>query len=110
METELQNYLQAAPLQNDSDSDLEKLLKAELKGFKQTKIRGKFLQFTYEQVKQIKGSSVDVERVFSSLGLMIKKFRSRLSDETIDHYLFLKYFFRNVQMYKADFQSQGFAF
>lgn len=110
LETELQKYIESPPATNDNDTDLEKLIKAELKGFKQTKIRGKFLQFSYEQIKQIKVSSVDVERVFSSLGLMITKFRSRLSDETIDHYLFLKHYFRNLEVYKADFQSLGFAF
>lgn len=58
LETKLQNYLESAPSTNENDSDLEKLMsKAELKGFKQTKIRGKFLQFTYEQVKQIKVST-----------------------------------------------------
>ena len=76
------------------------MLKSELKTFKQTGQKGRFLEFAYKQMKRIKVSSVDVERVFSSLGLMITKFRSRLNDGTIDNYLLLKHYFRNISGYK----------
>ena len=105
LEAELNSYLKASPVIIENSSDLQKLLKGEIKSFKQTGQRGKFLEFTHNQAKEIRVSSVDVERVFSSLGLMITKFRSRLSDEAIDDYLFLKHYFRNLEVYKVDFKD-----
>ena len=111
LEAELNSFLKQTPMkQCESSNDLQKLLKAELKSFKQTGQRGKFLQFTYDQARQIKVSSVDVERVFSSLGLIITKFRTRLADSTIDSYLFLKHYFRRAANYVKDFAGLNLDF
>lgn len=48
---------------------------------------------------QVKIASVDVERIFSSSGLVITKFRTNLNDKTIDSLLFLKHYFRNEHSY-----------
>ena len=83
------NTISSEPVLND----LQKLIKSEII-FKQTSQRDKFLnEFTFNLLSQVKATSVDVEGVFSSLGLIITKFRSRLADLTIDNYLFLKHFF-----------------
>lgn len=104
-EEDLDNYLKSSNLkhQNESQSDLKKLLNTELSIFKSNQTRGKFLQFCYDKMINIKISPVDIERVFSSCSLIVTKFRTHLSDSNIDSYLFLKHYFRNLEAYKKDF-------
>lgn len=54
---------------------------------------------------KIKATSVDVERIFSSSGLIVKKLRTRLSDQSIDNLLFLKHYFKNLDSYKQQFND-----
>ena len=86
MQTELDNFLASKPESKERLTDLQKILKTELAAFKSNGQKGRFLAF--EMIQSVKVSSVDVERVFSSVGIMVTKFRSRLSDETADSYLF----------------------
>lgn len=103
-EEDLDNYLKSTNKQpSELQTDLQKMLKSELSIFKSNNTRGKFLEFCYNKMVSIKVSSVDIERVFSSCSLIVTKFRSRLSDSNIDMYLFLKHYFRNLDMYKKDF-------
>lgn len=84
------------------------MIKDEIRNFKKTNQRGMYLEFVFELLKGIKPSTVDVERVFSSCGLIVTKLRTRLSDSTIDHYLFLRYYFLNLDRYKAGFKDFKF--
>ena len=100
MQTELDNFLASKPESKERLTDLQKILKTELAAFKSNGQKGRFLEYAFEMIQSVKVSSVDVERVFSSVGIMVTKFRSRLSDETVDSYLFLKHFFRNFELYE----------
>lgn len=92
IESQLNEFINKSSKEADKMNDLQKLLRDELKCFKQSSQRGKFLEFCYKHMIQIKVSSIDVESVFSSLGIVINTMRTRLNDSTIDNYLFLKFF------------------
>lgn len=100
MQTELDNFLASKPESKERLTDFQKILKTELAAFKSNGQKGRFLEYAFEMIQSVKVSSVDVERVFSSVGIMVTKFRSRLSDETADSYHFLKHFFRNFELYE----------
>lgn len=56
--------------------------------------RGPNLQFAYDILCNIPPTSVEAERCFSAAGLILTKFRSSMSDETLDNLIFLRYFFK----------------
>lgn len=90
LETELEKVLSNCKVNavHLSTLDLNSAIKSEIRTFGKSKIIGKYLDIVYNLVKEIKCSTVDVERVFSNLGLMVTKIRTKLSDDTIDDYLF----------------------
>ena len=92
MQTELDNFLASKPESKERLTDLQKILKTELAAFKSNGQKGRFLEYAFEMIQSVKVSSVDVERVFSSVGIMVTKFR--------DSYLFLKHFFRKFELYE----------
>ena len=53
------------------------------------------LKHVYDALLVIPPTSVEAERVFSAGGLYLTKLRSRMSDETLDKLIFLKFYFRH---------------
>lgn len=75
----------------------------ELESFKENHVRGKLLEFAYKKMLEIRVSTVDIERQFSASGYIIKKFRIKLSDSTLDDIMFLKGYLENFELYKTEF-------
>lgn len=69
---------------------LSSTIVSELDDFKMNGYRGKFLEFAYQKMLNIKASSCDVERLFSSSVQVVNRLRTSLNDDTIDNIMFLK--------------------
>ena len=56
--------------------------------------KGPLTTMAYKWLKGIVATSVESERVFSTVGNIVTKVRSRLNDDTVDAMCFLKCHFR----------------
>ena len=56
--------------------------------------RGRLTEMVYHWLKTIVPTSVESERVFSTVGRVVSKVRSRSNDETVDALVFLKCHYR----------------
>lgn len=86
-------------------SDVEKLLKTEIKILSDGGSRGENLQNIYELLLNIKPTSVESERAFSAAGLICTKIRSKLGDSSLDALCFLRSYFLNDEL-KAERQKK----
>jgi hypothetical protein len=66
--------------------EVNKLCKGEKK-------RGKHLEYTYKNLLTIRPTSVESERAFSAAAQICTKFRTSLSDESLNNILFFKSYF-----------------
>ena len=48
------------------------------------------LETLYDALLTIQATSVEAERVFSTAGLFLTKIRNRMSDTTLDNFIFMK--------------------
>ena len=60
---------------------------------------GDFLQRAYTFLMIVKHISVESECAFSEAGLFATKSKSRMEDETLDVFCFLKTYFKNIITY-----------
>lgn len=87
----------SAPTESSSDrrSQLKKILQHEISGYEKNCVLGPNLQKLLSALKCIQPTSTESERVFSLAVNVCTKKRGRLSDQSIDHVVFLKSFFKN---------------
>ena len=76
--------LQVSQKQQPSDESLSSSLKHELNIAEQTGERGILLEKVYRMLLTIQPTSVEAERIFSSCAYFCNKFRSSLSDKTLN--------------------------
>lgn len=78
---------------------LVQIIKKEMELFENGESLGSNLKFVYDILLNIKPTSVENERVFSSSGFICSKTRSRLSDQTLSNICYLKSYFlqKNLQ-------------
>lgn len=69
-------------------------LRQEMKLFEDGGTRGYNLSLIYDYLLTVKPTSVESERAFSVSGYVCNKFRSRLSDSTLDDLCYLKSYFK----------------
>ena len=69
---------------------LSSILRHELTVAEETGKRGHFLEMVYQELLNVPPTSVEAERVFSSSAYLCNKFRSRLSDTTLDTLCFIR--------------------
>ena len=69
---------------------LSSILRHELTVAEETGKRGHFLEMVYQVLLNVPPTSVEAERVFSSSAYLCNKFRSRLSDTTLDTLCFIR--------------------
>lgn len=79
--------------EKESSNSLLKIIKSEMELFENKNDEGVHLSLIYDWLKNIKPTSVEAERVFSSSGYICNKVRSRLNDETLSNICFLKSYF-----------------
>lgn len=78
-----------------SDKNLLKLIRQELNLFENNGNRGLLLTKAYRCLFEIKPTSIESERAFSSAGYICSKIRSRMNDDTLDHLCFLRTYFNH---------------
>ena len=76
--------LQVSQKQQPSDESLSSSLKHELNIAEQTGERGILLEKVYRMLLTVQPTSVEAERIFSSCAYFCNKFRSSLSDKTLN--------------------------
>ena len=72
-------------------------LKKEFALFEATGQKGKKIECLLNALKTIPPTSIESERAFSAAGIFITKLRTRLSDKCIDHFCFLKSYYKNLK-------------
>ena len=72
----------------------KKTLERDLKLFEATGEKTKTITLLNNIVLSVPPSSTEPERAFSLAGVIVTKFRNRLSDDAVDALLFLKYYFK----------------
>lgn len=77
-------------------TDIASVINAKLQLFEINGTKGPHLTFIYTSMMSIPGTSVESERAFSSAGYFCTKFRSRLSDDTLDVLCFLRSYFQKI--------------
>lgn len=81
-----------------SEKNLLKSIRQELNLFENGGNRGLFLTKAYNCLLEIRPTSIESERAFSSAGYICSKIRSRMNDDTLDHLCFLRTFFQNEEI------------
>ena len=66
----------------------------EFERFKTSGILGKNLQLLFDNIKSVSPTSTENERVFSTSGQFVSPFRSKLSPDLLDAFVFLNKFFK----------------
>ena len=92
-ELTLQQQLQRALAGQVGRSQLSKAVKKELQNLPVSG-KGPFTTMAYKWLKGIVATSVESERVFSTVGNIVTKVRSRLNDDTVDALCSLKWHYR----------------
>ena len=64
--------------------DIIKCLKKEISLFEDEGVRGKYLQQVYDLLLTIRPISVESERAFSAVGIILNKLRCRMDEKTLD--------------------------
>lgn len=82
------------PVIRYNNIDLAKIILQEMEFFENGTGRGFHLQLAYDMLMTIPPTSVEAERTFSIAGILCSKIRSSLSDDTLDHLIFLRNFFK----------------
>ena len=76
--------LQVSPKRQPSEESLSSSLKHELNIAEQTGERGILLERVYRMLLTVQPTSVEAERIFSSCAYLCNKFRSSLSDKSLN--------------------------
>lgn len=74
---------------------LNGIIRREIRYFEEEKIKGRYLQFSFDLLMTIQPTSVESERASSSAGQICTSIRSRLNDESLDTLCFLRSYFNN---------------
>ena len=89
LQEKLETALAKTPIRKPS-TDISKIVKSEMSIFEQSGERPKHLEHLYQSMCTIPPTSVESERAFSAVGLIVTKLRSSLADNTIDALLCLR--------------------
>ena len=92
LETELESFIDSSA---DETIETPSSVKLELEVFRLNAQKGKYLSLLFDPLKMIKPSTVDVERLFSSAGLLVSRLRTRLGNDSIDKVMFIRANFSN---------------
>lgn len=87
--------------QISQNMDVCKVLKQEFLLYRNTGKRSENLEKLFNALLTIKPTSTDVERVFSIATNFCTKIRSRLSDNSLNALIFLKFFYRKTSLKRA---------
>lgn len=79
-----------------SSKSLSAQIKTEMEQKEKTGKSGKYLELIHEYLKQIKPTSVESERAFSTSGFICNKIRSSLKLETLRNICFLRSYFLHL--------------
>ena len=98
MELEFNQAMQGSPKSAKDSSTLHQTIKKEMELFENGGNRGSNLRFVYELLLNVKPTSVESERAFSTSGNFCSKLRTRLADNTLSNICYLKsYFLENIE-------------
>ena len=61
--------------------------------------KSKYLNLVDQALRTIPPTSVEAERAFSAAGLFVTKLRARLSENSIDSLMVLKYYFKRILLF-----------
>lgn len=92
MDLELKNTIQSISAKKNSEKHGNNI-RAEFKKFDNYQKRTERLELLFNSLRTIKPTSTETERVFSTAGVIKNRIRNRLSFETFNALLFLKYYF-----------------
>lgn len=82
-------------MENSKTSGLKDIIRKEMNYFSDHGVKGKYLEIAFQSLLSIRPTSIESERAFSSASYFCTKVRSRLDDESLNVFCFLRSYFNN---------------
>lgn len=87
------NSKKSEPVRRKQVSNFDTIIKKELSNFRKGDKLGSNLEIIFNKIKNIRSTSVSVERLFSTCSYIVNKYRNRMDAVTLNNIIMLRFYF-----------------